>query len=409
MSAMEGIGGGGGAGGLSSLLQNKLFLQYLAGAGADLSAYGANTDKGFQPTNINAITQQNIQSQNFMKLIKQLLGPDGSKGTLSSAGLTLNAPPDSALYSSFLGGEGTFKTEPSLAPTSAPTPIQGSRSNVANPFAISQPELNVNPADLAGLTTQDLVSLMGMKSEQDKLRGQSYRDLVESFYKGSAETRAREAAEVELPYKRQLTKESEARTIAETPSVTVEGVPFKMTQKDFLAYQKLNKDDKTAAVKNYEFAQGQGFKGTFTEFQDMAKTTHKKDYDEAVKDGYKGSFNTWMTEMAKAGAINLGERLEEKKAFNAVETQNYFSSGKFNTDITKRADEYHKDVEFRYGTDLGKVSTEMTKFKAKAVVDSIIARNGEIQSAEWDKDGKTMVWKVIWPNGESQMIKYPLK
>ena len=76
----------------TGLLQNKLFLQYLAGLGADLSAAGADTSKGFQPTNVNAITQQNIQSQNMMKLLKSLLGPDGTKATFRKTGINLTIP-----------------------------------------------------------------------------------------------------------------------------------------------------------------------------------------------------------------------------------------------------------------------------------------------------------------------------
>jgi len=50
--------------GLGNALQNKLILQYLSGIGGAMSAG--------QPVGpaMNAITQQNIQSQNLMKLLK---------------------------------------------------------------------------------------------------------------------------------------------------------------------------------------------------------------------------------------------------------------------------------------------------------------------------------------------------
>ena len=59
------------SGGLGALLQNKLFLQYLSGIGADISAGGSGI------AGANAITQQNIQAQNYMKLLKEILAGGG--------------------------------------------------------------------------------------------------------------------------------------------------------------------------------------------------------------------------------------------------------------------------------------------------------------------------------------------
>ena len=59
------------SGGLDALLQNKLFLQYLSGVGADISAGGTGAAAA------NAITQQNIQAQNYMKLLKEILAGGG--------------------------------------------------------------------------------------------------------------------------------------------------------------------------------------------------------------------------------------------------------------------------------------------------------------------------------------------
>ena len=60
---------------LNALSQNKLLLQYLAGAGADISAG--------QPIgqNVNAVTNQAITAQNFSKLLAEVLGK-GGKATL---------------------------------------------------------------------------------------------------------------------------------------------------------------------------------------------------------------------------------------------------------------------------------------------------------------------------------------
>lgn len=70
---------------LSNLLSDKLFLQYLAGAGADIASgkpLGAN---------VNAITEQNIKAQNFSKMLGQMLG-GGGKVTLDKDNINIKAP-----------------------------------------------------------------------------------------------------------------------------------------------------------------------------------------------------------------------------------------------------------------------------------------------------------------------------
>lgn len=74
---------------LNALSQNKLLLQYLAGAGADISA--GNPIGG----NVNAVTQQNIQAQNFAKLLQRMLGgnvPEGGKITMDTKGMKMDIP-----------------------------------------------------------------------------------------------------------------------------------------------------------------------------------------------------------------------------------------------------------------------------------------------------------------------------
>jgi hypothetical protein len=104
-----GAGGGeaGGMGGLANLLQNKLFLQYLSSAGGALSkgdpAGGA----------LDAVTQQNISSQNFAKLLAKMLSgnvPEGGAVKMTDKGLSLNVPQSMLSQSGFSGlGAGSGK------------------------------------------------------------------------------------------------------------------------------------------------------------------------------------------------------------------------------------------------------------------------------------------------------------
>jgi len=86
------FGLGTGTGGLSNLLSNKLLLQYLAAAGQDI---GSGNPIG---ASVNAVTQQNISSQNFMNLLKKMLSgqgvPEGVKAAIDSKGMKLNIDND---------------------------------------------------------------------------------------------------------------------------------------------------------------------------------------------------------------------------------------------------------------------------------------------------------------------------
>lgn len=286
----------------TGLLQNKLFLQYLAGLGADLSAAGADTSKGFQPTNVNAITQQNIQSQNMMKLLKSLLGPDGTKATFSNAGINLTIPKESQMFSNILQGTGEGGVWEGMAPPlGAPkiqpnqASMQGGGSTVVNPFVENQSSFDISPSDLAGLTTQDISTVLGMKMKRDE-------NIADSAYKAK------------------LMENIDSEIEARRPKFEIPGIGA-VNASQYMDWLRLNNEKKPNEAKLYEYAIAQGFKGSFEDFENRTKTTHMKDYEAAVQGGYKGDFNTWLTQLAKAGAINLGAEIEKKKALGGVQSQ----------------------------------------------------------------------------------------
>lgn len=286
----------------TGLLQNKLFLQYLAGLGADLSAAGADTSKGFQPTNVNAITQQNIQSQNMMKLLKSLLGPDGTKATFSNTGINLTIPKESQMFSNILQGTGEGGVWEGMAPPlGAPkiqpnqASMQGGGSTVVNPFVENQSSFDISPSDLAGLTTQDISTVLGMKMKRDE-------NIADSAYKAK------------------LMENIDSEIEARRPKFEIPGIGA-VNASQYMDWLKLNNEKKPNEAKLYEYAIAQGFKGSFEDFENRTKTTHMKDYEAAVQGGYKGDFNTWLTQLAKAGAINLGAEIEKKKALGGVQSQ----------------------------------------------------------------------------------------
>ena len=436
---------------------NPMLIQYLTGLSNDLSAYGADTSKGMQFGGINKVTNDNIKAQGFMKLLKQAMGPDSSKVTIDGKGIGITAPNDSELFKQILGDDIAGLAPPPVAGSepvaSAPAaaPAQASQPSaqpvVPNPFMPSAPNLNVNPTDLAGLTPENIMAVIGAKQQQDQIKLQSYRDLVDSIYKGSAmgetalnapvERRLKGAqadkyeqdvadAPTDKAYKEALTNKAKQDMENDRPIYQVPDSPVVLNAKDWIAYQKMNKETQTADIKNFEYAQQQGFTGGLMDFKDAAKTTHKKDYDEAVKTGYKGTFNTWLTDMAKAGAINLGDLMHKESELTKLQGEKYFANPDWTTDLQRHIGS--KDIQNRISDvqipDLGPKATKEEKQKAyrdvtakerakvniEFIEGKIAAGGGKvIANPTMDKDGKTVTWKVQWPTGNITEVKQAIR
>ena len=394
--------------GISNLLQNKMFLQMLSAAGSDVS-------QGTGGTNLNAAVQGNIQSQNFAKMLKQLLGPDGSKATFSKDGLTLTAPQESSLFSSILGDKyfaNTPEAGQSVTPSNtavgggfdqatfnAQSPEQRRTSFDArwggptlNPFVEGQSSgmnLDFSAADLAGLTPQDISTALRMKMKQDELQKQTVQQVYDNMYKGK------------------LMEQIDAQVATQSPRFEIPGLG-KVNASQYLDWEKLNRESKPNEAKLYEYALRQGYEGSFVDFMDRAKTTHKKDYDEAVKGGYKGPFHNWMLEMAKAGAINLGEFTEREKTKKDIEAESYFSSGKFNADLDKKLEKYTKDELWNI-PEAGKPA-KIAEFKITKALDELEARGYTVNRRYWlDADKSIAAIDVTSRTGNKETIKIRVK
>lgn len=391
-------------GGLSELFQNKLFLQYLAGAGADLSAYGADTGKGFQPTNINATTQQNISSQNFMKLLQQLLGPDGTKGTFDSKGISLNIPKESQMFSSILGGEEPHSVDMSLAPKTSTTPKTGGISTV-NPFVTSRSETNFSPADLAGLTPKDIAMAWGTKQEQDKLENKKASDVAEALYRQDLLGINREnAASTRLGKITELMK-SLRKAPLEVPGLG------NLSMDEFNAL-----DTKTKAYAYYAFDAKKKSEEVLS-YNDWAKQVDtplaKQLYDLSQEDPDFGEWLIGKYKPSGATRITLGEKIEEKKKMSELSGQLYFNDPKWTTELDKymaSPDVWDKlaNVPGKSGSPEYKAGLvkARAKEKAKFIEDKITAGGGKVVDAK--VDGKTGIWTVQWPDGSTKEIKYAI-
>ena len=213
---------------------------------------------------------------------------------------------------------------------------------------------------------------------------------------------------VDKLYKERLGESEVLRAKASTPSITLPGTDIKVTSKQYVDwYKSATKDERTSAIKNYEYAQSEAggkFKGSFEKFQDNARTSHGKDYEKAVDGGYKGDFNTWMLEMAKAGAITIDQRTAAQEAATASKDINYFSSPKGG--LGSSVDKYINSEEVQnqlFTLDPKQRSRRKIELEANQVEREIIGAGGKITGAKMD--GRTRVWTVEWANGKTSEVK----
>jgi hypothetical protein len=411
------------SGGLSSLFQNKLFLQYLAGFGADLSAAGADTSKGFQPTNVNAITQQNIQTQNaakampkFLQMIKEALNPGSDASlNLSKKGVTAIYPGDSEMAKSFLGGEEySLEGIPSLSMDSKIGKAPGG-ATTTNPFDSGQ--IDFSPSDLAGLTPQDLSSalsgalnIQGMvtqgKQYEEDLKDKRVQASFDRMYKG------KQIEDIESQIKHR-----------ETPKLDPLDQPFAINALNKKGGTSLREwNSLTESEKNYQLYL-YGSKKALDEGEPLTRQEFKNlDPPEQIKlfEYFKTHPKTYKLakEYKQAGAtqINIGEAVKKQEALDQLKSRQYFKSGEMNKDLNKylEGDEVQRTLnavrgkagseEYKQGR-----SRELVNIKAKFAVESITSRGGTILSSRWDKDKVTAVWKVQWSDGKTEEVKARLK
>lgn len=353
---------------MPSLLENKLLLQYMAAAGQDI---GQGQPIG---SNVNAVTQSNIAAQNYAKLLKQLL-EGGGKLNMDKENISLKAPigafrgPSARNLASVSGqldttnvtpSETIARTEPQLqqSQTDLLSTLLSGNLGVINP---SGSPLDINPADLAGLTPTDISQAVGIRLSRDAM----------------------------------IQRQQEAMQAQQASMMAA-----------------MAKDTRTADVKNYEYAVGQGFSGTFQDFKQSTSTASQKDYEYAVSQGYEGTFQQWLTDIAKAGAtkISLGEQVEKKKALGSVEGQLHFTTGEFTKDVEKfKSSEYYKDLQFRASTGDTEAQEQAINAVGNYINNQIEAKGGTIQKVEWSEDGNTAIWTVQWPGGDVTKVRHRVR
>ena len=318
-----------------------LLLYFLSGMGRSLSEEGSTADV------IGGMTQQQIRAKSQMKLIQQLLA-GGGKLNMDKEKMNISAPMSAFKGGGMedfdpLGGGGEMGGGMTMAPTPTPQPEgqPASGYGVLNPSVAST---DISDVSLAGLTTEDISQAFQLKLGVEDLRRKKLSDLM--TYAGA-----------------------------------------------------VGKDTRTALQKNYEFAQSQGFEGTIVDFQNTSETAHKKNYDEAVAGGYEGKFHDWMFEMAKAGAINLGDLRAREVLKDEIDFEKQITS----PDFIQEAEEFvteNQRLEYESAADPGRKKLELTikQIESKLASDVVKDWNAAIE-------GDYIVWDVTFKSGRTAKIR----
>lgn len=370
--------GGGGGNWLTNLLGNKMFQELLGAAGADIS-------QGTGGKNTLAALTKNIASQNYSKILQQILGGGmpGTEAKISDKGLTLNLARETPV-----GEAGPNPGQTGIPQmgggASQGTPGRG-MEDYLNPFG--QGLSNLSASDLAGLDPQMLTQALGLKLQgeqfkqqvlsniQDRLLKSRNIDVMENYYQG-------------------LLREQAANT--EVDKVKAATALIK----------EMNEDQRTELQKNYEYAKEQGYKGSLAEFKvlsDDPSSIREYNYAKTPEGGgFKGSYMDFITKKAAAGAvrISLGEKVEEKEAFDKLGARSFFR-GDWTKEIDKidTSDEGVFNLSQSYIKE-GMSPTDATKravlgSRLNAVRSKIEAAGGEIVGRKIDKG--TYVYTVKWP------------
>ena len=376
---------------MENLLQNKMFLQYLAAAGQDI---GSGNAIG---TNVNQATQQNISAQNYMKILQKMLGgqvPEGGKMVTDSKGMKLDIP-HTALSGGFLTDDMSMTPDQSLAPAASPAPASQPKGGIdfTNPFASSQSE--ISPSDLAGLTTQDISGALSGAMSVEAMKQKKVTDVADMMYKQKM-----------MSYYDSLIDKNKAGEPLDQPfPIEVPGIGGVSIRQ----WNALTKDQQEYA--GYVFKAKQlGDEDIMNEREfKLLEPTERENFLRAAMDD--PDLMRAARGLARSGAtrISLGEKLEEVKAKAGLKGQTYFKDPKWTNDLDKHISSEDVQNEL-FQLEEGDVKdTKKAEYKVEFIENKITAGGGSVQDVKWDDDGTTMIWTVKWPSGDVEEIRYAVR
>lgn len=356
--------------GITDLLQNKLFLQYLAAAGSGLAQGGG---AGMAQA-VGGVTQQNIAAQNYSKMQQQQMKMIANilRGDVP-AGASVKKSPDGKMSFSLPSLSGSVEDDPRV-----PKGINFDVGGVLNP-SNDQPGVSgamplpaPSGSDLAGLTPQDMSRALAGAVDVNQLIQTS--DILNKklALQGAA-----------FPVK-------------------VPGVGY-VTDKQWKA---LPVEDRAYALYSHnEMEEG---KTPLSRIEwERTQPTEREKYIRLLSEDPE--LLKTEKEIRKSGAprISLAEKLEETKSKGKLKGQLRFSGGKFAEDITtfKNSKAYRNQIIL---AGEGQEKTAGTEMLINYVNDQLTASGAKIVDEVYNSKKGTGAWTVVWPNGDEETYTYVL-
>ena len=262
---------------MPSPLENKLLLYYMSGIG------GAMGGPGSVAASIGGMTQQQIQTESFQRLIKTLLAGGGKFG-MDKEGMSLKAPVG-AFADTDLSIPGFEESYGRVSDVEIPE--RRRRPEFPAAYSPSASPLDVGGADLAGLTPENISQALQLGFMKEELGRKRISDLAQAGFYGAA------------------ARKMEAETAA-------------IPGKQFIdVWKTASKDERSAALKLYD---------RYVEQEKEAGREPK-------------SLEDWTLQVAEASGKSLAEIMAEfmakKEVGIEIEQRDRFRRPKFRADIEK--------------------------------------------------------------------------
>lgn len=367
------------ANGFGSEGMNKLLISLLSGAGQDLlagSPVGAN---------VNAITQKQIRAENYAGLLQKMLA-GGGKVTMDRDNVNIKAPMQT-LQDSADPQQGDVMPSGRPAPGAVPSGVPGLTSQVqAQPQrqlpSVGQNDLmgmllggvenpsasplgNLTSSDLAGLTPEDIQSIVQLKNRQDLIQQRAVETAADQALRGQR-----------LQLQQQKLMQDENIGFKDLPT----------DAQSYLVYVR-DAESRGEEVMSYNDFVNQVSPGAMVKY-----------YEEAQRD--PEGFGKWYEENRPKGTtVNIGQQVAKQKALNWV---------KLKGTIQKQVNDHLESVRTKlFGAEGG-----YDNARIKEVIDFMegkLGNEGEVIGRELSDDKSTVTWTVRLPSGEIDTISQRIK
>lgn len=399
-------------GSIGELFKNPLFLQFMTAAGQDIAA-----PPGSQiGANIAGAVNQGIQTKSLTALLAKMLGgsvPTGGKVTIDEKGVSALFPKtalDSPEFKLSPGANDLVPNPSSKIPSNPSAPAGG--AGLVNPFStasLGEIFSNLDAADLAGLTPQDITQALHSRFTQDQLAQQSVAEANQTMYQQGMMRSSHLNAESEA-FRAQTSRLTEARQWKELMRESPIPIPG-LDRPTFAEWEAL--DTKSKAYSFYAFNQnrnGLPFK-SYDDWANQEKPENIENIYERAKTD-KG-FSDFYFKSKEAGAtrINTESKVRDARALADIKGELYFKDPGWFDDVTKYLKDESVDNEIFAESKQRKVpEADVREEKALEYIKKKIATGGGVrEKVVMTPDGKTMIITVRWRTGEVTDVRYPIR